>query len=666
MHIRNTAIILLPLCLAACSSSVEEEESTVNPLTSEQCITCHTGIEAVHEAIPADTCTICHGGDGQALDKEHAHVPVPDDYWTIRGTSEYGAAGFIKDFRPDQLDRLDPDYLRFINPGDIRVAAQTCGQCHQEQVASQPTSIMTTNAGHYMPTLYYGGFQGQDALYGSYGARDAQCGGDRPEGSVCELTPLIPPGEDDIDEALLSSDTSEIENIAYKHYLSKNCNTCHAAGYGKNNASYLYRSTGCTSCHMIYNRDGVYQGNDEAMPRGWPVYPDKHVLTTKIPSQQCATCHFQGGRIGLLFRGIREGGFSDQLPPNAETWNESAYGHVAGYYVLDEDTTNDWDETPPDIHYQAGMDCVDCHVGTDVHGDGRIYSTSKYQVDIRCEDCHGNIRRAASPDADGIFRTPSGRPLPQLFVDESGAVALKTRVDEKILQVPQPALILASGKASDAMKAAMAPDEKDWSHADSLTCDTCHNSYQEFCIGCHVTVDYRSVQKDGQTGQSSIGLTSGSRSTYSLDHILLSQGVDGRAQATMPSQQVQMTIVNGDGDVVLGKRLDDGSMLGVFRSNELSDAQVGFAPFNQHTITNKGRACETCHRVSDDEDEYRRVRGVYGFGTGEFMLDNPKGEPVDALQFLDEDGRQIVQFAHPGTGPLAPEVIERALSVKVQ
>ena len=71
------------------------------------------------------------------------------------------------------------------------------------------------------------------------------------------------------------------------------------------------------------------------------------------------------------------------------------------------------DETPPDVHYEAGMHCADCHVGSDVHGDGRIYGTSKQQVDLRCEDCHGTVRENIVPNADGQFATSKGRPLPQ-------------------------------------------------------------------------------------------------------------------------------------------------------------------------------------------------------------------------------------------------------------
>jgi hypothetical protein len=662
---------LLGLALL-CACAPDKPTAIGEPATEaiEGCVDCHAGIEPIHpiEAIPAGKCVTCHGGDAEAITQEGAHVPIPDDYWTIRGDGLPGAPeGYIKDMAPDQLDRLNPDYLRFINPGDIRVAASTCGPCHNttfDYVAAVKNSIMTTNAGHYMPTRFLAGLQDRDAIYGSLSATDPHWEG--APGTVPELTQLRPPSEDEIHAALEADDMESLEQMSLDHYLSKSCNTCHSAGYPRNNSPHLYRSTGCTSCHMLYESDGVYTGDDAAIPNNVPVYPSKHTITKAIPTEQCATCHFQGGRIGLLFRGIREGGF-DHVPENAEVWAESAYGHAAGYYILDEDTTNDVDETPGDLHWQAGMHCADCHVGTDVHGDGKLYSTEKHQVDIRCEDCHGTPRQRVLPGPDGAYYTASGRKLPQLRTGGDGSVLLVGIVDGAEHDVPQPADILASGEASHDMQRAMGPDANDWCHPDALTCDTCHNSHQQFCLGCHVNVDMRLKQVDYQTGLPNTGLVRGSRWTTTLDHLLLAQAADGRAQATNPSQQVQLSVFDFDGDQRIGERVPDGAGgevdLGQFRSVERTDTNIGFAPFFQHTTSKKPRSCDTCHRNTDSLSETDRVKGVYGFGTGEFMLDNPHGVPVDALRFLDDAGNPITTWVHEGTGPLSEEARTRALGV---
>jgi hypothetical protein len=636
-------------------------------LVGEQCLSCHEGVEPIHPkgGVKATDCVICHGGDPKGTTIGAAHVAIPLDWAEIRGDGLPGAPdGFIKDMAPDQLDRIDPDYLRFINPGDIRVVDKTCGTCHAGHAATVKNSIMTTNTGHYMPTRFLAGFQDRDAIYGAYAATDTSF-----DPTIAHTVPSImalrPAGKETFKAAFDDGDMALVEELAYDHYLAKSCNTCHAAGYPRNNSPHLYRSTGCTSCHMVYNKNGVYTGEDEAISNAVPVYPAKHEITTAIPTEQCATCHFQGGRIGLLFRGIREGGFGD-APEHAEVWAESAYGHAPGYYILDEDTTNDVDETPPDLHYAAGLDCVDCHVGTEVHGDGRIYSTEKYQVDIKCEDCHGSPRQRVLPAADGAYYTSTGRKLPQLTTGADGSVILISKMDEAEHGVPQPADILASGSASEAMQRAMGPNEDDWSHTDSLTCDTCHNSHQQYCLGCHVSIDTRLTQVDYQTGHKTVGLTRGSRGSYSLDRLLLSMAPDGRAQATAPSQQVQMSVIDFAGELLLGGVVGagtDSAELGKFRESSTGKPNVGFSPFFQHTSSAKPRSCDTCHRTGDSTEEMARVKGVYGYGTGEFMLDNPHGDPVDALQFLDEAGNPITDWVHANTGPLAPEVRERALGV---
>ncbi len=627
------------------------------------CTTCHVGIEQAHGPIQPENCVVCHGGDGEALTQECAHISVPENWAEVRGEGLPPAEeGFIKDMAPDQLAALDPDYVRFINPGDIRVNDESCGLCHQQRVEDLRNSIMTTNAGHYMPTLYLAGFQDQDAIYGSHAAVDDECDPDETPGTVCELQTLVPPSDEEMQAAIDAGDLALVEQYANTHYLSKSCNTCHAAGYPPQTSRYQYRSSGCSACHVLYNEDGVFQGGDEAIRLGAFPYPITHEITDAIPTQQCTTCHFQGGRIGLLFQGIREGGFGSELTPeNAEGWQVSAFGHEPGYYILDEDTTNDYDETPPDVHFAAGMHCSDCHVGTDVHGTGKLYNTSKFQVDIRCEDCHGTVRSPAVADASGLYRTANGRLLPQLSTGPTGEVLLTGRVDGVQHTVAQPARMLADGSASDRMHEAMAPDDDDWTHAESLTCDTCHTSYNQYCIGCHVNVNMERTDVDEQTGQLSHGQVSGKRETYSIDHTLLGVRADGRVQRVIPSQQVQLTVEDYESNKVLG----EGGERGVHRESSTGYANNGFHTFFQHTVTASPGPCSTCHRTEDTPEEWARVKGVYGHGTGEFMLEDPEGDPVDALQMIDDDGTLLTDWMHEGHGPVPTDARERALAVEV-
>src|SRR5690606_1865505 len=76
-------------------------------------------------------------------------------------------------------------------------------------------------------------------------------------------------------------------------------------------------------------------------------------------------------------------------------------GRNHNQYLLTEDYDGDGrDDTPEDVHYAAGMGCVDCHGSVDLHGNvaagGEINSRMGHAVTIRCEDCHGTATTYAA------------------------------------------------------------------------------------------------------------------------------------------------------------------------------------------------------------------------------------------------------------------------------
>ncbi|MFC2134436.1 hypothetical protein ACFLTH_07440 [Bacteroidota bacterium] len=46
-----------------------------------------------------------------------------------------------------------------------------------------------------------------------------------------------------------------------------------------------------------------------------------------------------------------------------------------------------------DVHFQMGMECMDCHSLREMHGDGKIYNTFQQNgaSDTRCENCHQEL-----------------------------------------------------------------------------------------------------------------------------------------------------------------------------------------------------------------------------------------------------------------------------------
>ena len=619
------------------------------------CVGCHRpldqtgkrhGIEDAHPWASL-TCTDCHGGNPAAFTRQEAHV-VP-----VAGPS------LLRRLTTDELDLADETYLRFINPGDLRVAHKGCGgsnpasnggSCHQETVEKVKFSVMATYAGHYTLPRFLAGTQDRahthaavDVVNESFNPATA------PPGSVGQLLALREP-----DPAIERSSIGACIDV----YLPKSCPTCHLNDFGPNNAAGNYRSSGCTACHMLYSDDGISASADPVISKDFPPHPRRHTLTSKITTEQCSRCHFQGGRIGLAYQGIREGGFpEDKTPPNGVTLGREMHAHGVDYYFTDEDSTNDHDETPPDLHATAGMACIDCHVGSDVHGDGNIYGSERYQVGIRCEDCHGTVRDAVTATAEGHFVNSAGSRLRRLRRDADGRMRLRLANSDQELNVPQIYTILQSG-VNDAMHEAMGVNEDGFSHTDRLECYTCHTSWRQTCFGCHVTVDDSRTARNLTTGLDSQGAIAVSRDDYSLDFFAIGMNHRGKISPLCSSMSLFMSYIDPAGQEQYRDRV-----------RTSSDGRTGFGwnPFHHHTVSRVPQNCDTCHPVKPGAgpDNQSRLSETYGFGNGRFLSEDGEGVVRDLSAFLDSKGELIGEFPHPETGPVPVELRQRALSTEV-
>ncbi len=106
------------------------------------CVACHQGQHDPHskpETLRLG-CVDCHGGNPQAADQQTAHVwPRFPDAWR-------SAANPVRSYT--LLNHENPEFIRFVNPGDLRVAHLSCGttSCHADQVLQVRTSMMTHGA----------------------------------------------------------------------------------------------------------------------------------------------------------------------------------------------------------------------------------------------------------------------------------------------------------------------------------------------------------------------------------------------------------------------------------------------------------------------------------------------------------------------------------------
>lgn len=114
------------------------------------CISCHTDVGHMH---PIDSvqigCTDCHGGNANTTDLKHAHVAAafPEAY--------RGGGNPVRSYT--LLNHERPEYVRFMNPGDLRVAHISCGQCHAKEVLQLRTSMMTHGCMLWGAALYNNG-----------------------------------------------------------------------------------------------------------------------------------------------------------------------------------------------------------------------------------------------------------------------------------------------------------------------------------------------------------------------------------------------------------------------------------------------------------------------------------------------------------------------------
>jgi hypothetical protein len=116
------------------------------------CLTCHVGSRDPHfKATLRLGCVDCHGGRPDTCVKEQAHVmPRFPDAWR-------SAANPIRTYT--LLNHEEPEFIRFINPGDLRIAHISCGttSCHPKEVLQNRKSMMTHGCMLWGAALYNNG-----------------------------------------------------------------------------------------------------------------------------------------------------------------------------------------------------------------------------------------------------------------------------------------------------------------------------------------------------------------------------------------------------------------------------------------------------------------------------------------------------------------------------
>ncbi|MBX7137556.1 MAG: hypothetical protein K1X83_06185 [Oligoflexia bacterium] len=357
------AMIFLPLSLWAQSAVVTPAPAVVSDAQIEArsrgCLDCHltTDAPSMHSN-PAVRigCADCHGGDpgtrarGLTRDSREyqnalaaAHVrPENSEVWEGSGNPERPYTETLK---------ASLEFIKFVNPGDLRVARETCGGCHAKIVDGVERSLMTTSAMLWGGASYnnnilpFKRYVLGESYYPDGTPREVLDPGVTPElaarGALKKLIPLpqwesVSPGDvfrvfergglfiksqfpeignpnpledagrPDIKSSNRGLGTGSRIAVPVINILKTRLNDPHLSLMGTNDHPGDYRSSGCTGCHSVYANDldprhsgpyaafghsGFSGSSDPTIPRNEKGHPVKHEFTRAIPTSQCMVCH---------------------------------------------------------------------------------------------------------------------------------------------------------------------------------------------------------------------------------------------------------------------------------------------------------------------------------------------------------------------------------------
>ncbi|MCA1636024.1 MAG: hypothetical protein LC802_20610 [Acidobacteria bacterium] len=328
------------------------QDDDKEPAPSEGCMKCHTGVGDPHvtKIRNGPSCVDCHGGSGAAATKEAAHTAKPryPEKW-------HGSENPEESFT--LLNKENLEWIRFVNPSDLRAASIACSKCHDTTIRSVMKSAMSTSAQVFSSGLYNNGsVPNKDALFAeSYS----------PHGQAQALRTIPPPTAQETKEKGIlpilfplprfemgqplsvawlrvfergGGPKSEIGNPNREDVPGQPDESFSNRGYGTqasvdpvilgaqkvrlndpvmffmgtNNAPGDYRQSGCASCHMPYANDRspynsgpwAKYGNagltapdnpDPNIRKDVKGHPIEHKFTKSVPSSQCVTCHVHNG-----------------------------------------------------------------------------------------------------------------------------------------------------------------------------------------------------------------------------------------------------------------------------------------------------------------------------------------------------------------------------------
>ena len=709
--------VLLPsLLLLACTP----DKGPLPVGVEEGCVIseCHAQVEQIHYGGSPLGCVSCHLGDPNAVTKEAGHVTVDDSFNPSTPGGRYMERPSMR-----ELDQLPLDVIQFLNPADYRVAMRSCGDsalggasCHALIVENSVLLNRATLAGQLAGGAFVSGSGDKTARWGVVRTDDPHVPASLPDGTR--------PGVDWLPAEPPATVTGSVAR-AYYVTLEQDCLECHLNQDGPRVPGRYY-SSGCSGCHMITTNEARAETADPTQDRGELGHVQTHRLTNLIPDTQCAHCHISHLSRSLLAQGVRErsepegdeeiGGHNRGVedPEHHVPWAKENYDKFEGkliqygkpypFYVEDEDGTNDVDETPPDIHTERGMGCIDCHNIREAHGDRQLAERMDREIDVRCETCHGRPGERGSLAAESglVFNVSetsvggSGNNRPVFSVTPSADVLQYGRFTKAQHPVTQITVRTASASAtfnprtqmgcalhagtaetraalkravnavaatSSAAVAVQFPgliagttfDVSQPEFAGRLECFACHNQWTVNCYGCHTVRDDRQLYTSRLTGETKPGKVRSFGLSVVADSLAMGFNTRGRI-SPLVGTSVFFTHIDAS-----GKKVIDAAPLTT--GEGLTGEGNVHNPVHHHTVRQEPRDCDGCHPSETGSHDAQALLTAVGLGTGRFVFTDGAGKThwLDRLVWVDYDGDGTFDDPAARGLPTRVEAVRRAV-----
>lgn len=331
---------------------------------SSGCLSCHTPMDSqtMHTTGTVRLgCTDCHSGDPKVT-KPTGSTPGEPGYEEAKAQA-HPKPRFAENARSSANPvraytrwlKEDREFIKFVNPGDLRVAEETCGRsgCHAAEVFRVKTSMMTHGAMLWGAALYNNGaLPVKNPIFGeSYSpdgtpqrletsppptAEETRTKGILPYLEPIERWEISQPGnvlrsferggraKQEVGNPSLDEDPGKPDvKLGQRGFGTLTRTDPTVLGLqktrlldpllsfpGTNDQPGDYRASGCSACHVVYANDrspehsGPYAecGNtgraataDPTIPKNESGHPIRHEFTRSIPSSQCIVCHIHPG-----------------------------------------------------------------------------------------------------------------------------------------------------------------------------------------------------------------------------------------------------------------------------------------------------------------------------------------------------------------------------------